>query len=130
MSLRDRLTLVAAGVVAVVVVLASTATYFLMRHELYSQVDGELTQDAHNPQANFEGFNPYVQDYIAKVFPSGVVTPDSAPLPLNAQIKEVAAVKAYECWRDPETRCCLCSFNRAVSVNKKLHVLWEGFLVG
>jgi two-component system sensor histidine kinase MprB len=46
MSLRGRLTLVAAGVVAVVVVLASTATYFLMRHQLYSQVDGELTQHA------------------------------------------------------------------------------------
>jgi two-component system, OmpR family, sensor histidine kinase MprB len=90
MTLRARLTLVAAGVVAVVVVLASTATYFLMRHELYSQVDGELTQHAHNPQANFEGFNPYVQDYIAKVFPNGAVTPDSAPLPINPQIRAVA----------------------------------------
>ena len=48
MSLRGRLTLVAAGVVAVVVVLASTATYFLMRHQLYAQVDGELTQHALN----------------------------------------------------------------------------------
>ena len=39
MSLRGRLTLVAAGVVAIVVAMASTATYFLMRHELYAQVD-------------------------------------------------------------------------------------------
>ncbi len=90
MTLRARLTLVAAGVVAVVVVLASTTTYFVMRHELYSQVDGELTQHAHNPQANFEGFNPYVQDYIAKIFPNGTVTPDSAPLPITAQMKAVA----------------------------------------
>ena len=34
MSLRARLTLVAAGVVAVVVAIAATATYFVMRHEL------------------------------------------------------------------------------------------------
>jgi two-component system sensor histidine kinase MprB len=45
-TLRVRLTLVAVGVVAVVVVLASTATYFLMRHELLSQVDGALHSEA------------------------------------------------------------------------------------
>ena len=42
MTLRARLTLVAAGVVAVVVVLASATTYFVMRHELQSQVDSSL----------------------------------------------------------------------------------------
>ena len=42
MSLRGRLTLVAAGVVAVVVLLASATTYFVMRHELQSQVDSSL----------------------------------------------------------------------------------------
>ena len=36
MTLRTRLTLVAAGVVAFVVVLASVTTYFVMRHELQS----------------------------------------------------------------------------------------------
>jgi two-component system sensor histidine kinase MprB len=41
-SLRGRLTLVAAGVVAVVVVLATATTYFVMRHELQSQVDSSL----------------------------------------------------------------------------------------
>ena len=42
MTLRARLTLVAAGVVAVVVVLASATTYFVMRHELQTQVDSSL----------------------------------------------------------------------------------------
>jgi two-component system, OmpR family, sensor histidine kinase MprB len=89
-TLRVRLTLVAAGVVAVVVALASTATYFLMRHQLYSQVDAELTQHAHNPSANFEGFNPYQQDYIAIVLPDGSTTANSAPLPIDGQIRAVA----------------------------------------
>jgi two-component system sensor histidine kinase MprB len=51
MSLRSRLTLVAAGVVAVVVVLASATTYFVMRHELYSQVDGSLRSTAKTVQS-------------------------------------------------------------------------------
>ena len=50
MSLRARLTLVAAGVVAVVVVLASATTYFVMRHELESQLDGSLRTTARTVQ--------------------------------------------------------------------------------
>ncbi len=42
MTLRTRLTLVAAGVVAVVVALACVTTYFVMRHELQAQLDGSL----------------------------------------------------------------------------------------
>ena len=42
MTLRTRLTLVAAGVVAVVVALACLTTYFVMRHELQSQLDLSL----------------------------------------------------------------------------------------
>ena len=42
MTLRARLSLVAAGVVAVVVALACATTYFVMRHELQSQLDGSL----------------------------------------------------------------------------------------
>jgi two-component system sensor histidine kinase MprB len=49
-TLRTRLTLVAAGVVAVVVVLASATTYFVMRHELESQLDGSLRTTAHTVQ--------------------------------------------------------------------------------
>jgi two-component system sensor histidine kinase MprB len=43
--------LVAAGVVAVVVVLASLTTYFVMRHELESQLDGSLRTTARTVQA-------------------------------------------------------------------------------
>ncbi len=46
MTLRARLTLVAAGVVAVVVALASVTTYFVMRHELEAQLDGSLRSTA------------------------------------------------------------------------------------
>ena len=45
MSLRARLTLVATGVVAVVVVLASVTTYFVMRHELQAQLNGSLKKE-------------------------------------------------------------------------------------
>ena len=50
MTLRARLTLVAVGVVAVVVTLASLTTYFVMRHELQSQLDGSLHSTAHTVQ--------------------------------------------------------------------------------
>jgi two-component system sensor histidine kinase MprB len=99
-SLRGRLTLVAAGVVAVVVALASTATYFLMRHQLYSQVDAQLHQHAENPTANIDGFNPYQQDYVAKVFPNGVATADSAPLHIDPAIKAVALGERHTFFRN------------------------------
>jgi two-component system, OmpR family, sensor histidine kinase MprB len=50
MTLRARMGLVAAGVVAVVVVLASLTTYFVMRHELQSQLDGSLRSTARTVQ--------------------------------------------------------------------------------
>jgi two-component system sensor histidine kinase MprB len=52
MTLRARLTLVAAGVVAIVVALASATTYFVMRHELQSQLDGSLHGVARTVQDN------------------------------------------------------------------------------
>jgi two-component system, OmpR family, sensor histidine kinase MprB len=51
-TLRLRLTLVAAGVVAVVVALACVTTYFVMRHELQSQLDGSLKSTAKTVQLN------------------------------------------------------------------------------
>ena len=100
MSLRARLTLVAAGVVAVVVALASTATYFLMRHQLYSQVDTQLTEHAQTPDANPSGFNQYQQDYVAKIFSDGLATADSANLPIDSKIKAVAAGRGQRFYRD------------------------------
>jgi two-component system sensor histidine kinase MprB len=92
-TLRTRLTLVAAGVVAVVVPLACATTYFLMRHELYTQVDTQLTQHAHNPQDHYEGFNPFQSDFVATVLPDGSATLDSDNLPIDPQIQAVAAGK-------------------------------------
>ena len=46
MSLRTRLALVAAGVVALVLAIAAGTTYFVMRHELQSQLDGSLRTEA------------------------------------------------------------------------------------
>ncbi len=52
MSLPARLTLVAASVVAVVVAIAAATTYFVMRHELYAQVDNSLANDARSVNVN------------------------------------------------------------------------------
>ncbi len=52
MTLRTRLALVAAGVVAVVVALASATTYFVMRHELQTQLDSSLKSEALAVRAN------------------------------------------------------------------------------
>ena len=52
MTLRVRLTLVAAGVVAVVVALACATTYFVMRHELQAQLDTSLHSTARTVQSN------------------------------------------------------------------------------
>ena len=86
MTLRLRLTFVAAAVVAVVVTAASLTTYFVMRHELYSQVDSQLLAHAHNPV----GFGAYSGDYVAYVEPNGSETgPDI--IPVDDPIKAVAA---------------------------------------
>jgi two-component system sensor histidine kinase MprB len=85
MSLRARLTLVGAGVVAVVVALSATATYFLMKHELYAQVDSALKVRAANPDAP----NGFSQDYLALFTPDG--TRSGANIPGDAVIKAAAA---------------------------------------
>jgi len=51
-TLRVRLTLVTAGIVAVVLALACATTYFVMRHELQSQLDGSLLSTARTVQGN------------------------------------------------------------------------------
>ena len=84
MSLRGRLTLVAAGVVAVVVALASTATYFLMEHELYAQVDAQLAIHAEDSNAVFGELSPYAGDLVAVIAPDGSVR-NEHNLPLHDQ---------------------------------------------
>jgi two-component system, OmpR family, sensor histidine kinase MprB len=122
-TLKARLTLVAAGVVAVVVALASATTYFVMRHELYSQVDTELAQHAKNPQANFEGFNPYQQDYVAIVLPDGTTTADSAHLPIDGDIRAVAAGRKRGFFRNTDVNGTERKTGRTVVLHMRERVL-------
>ena len=94
MTLRLRLTLVAAAVVAVVVTAASLTTYFVMRHELYTQVDSQLLAHAHNPV----GFGAYSGDYVAYVAPAGAEHGDA--IPVDDEIKNVAAGQAKHFFRN------------------------------
>jgi two-component system, OmpR family, sensor histidine kinase MprB len=104
MSLRARLTLVAAGVVAVVVVLASTATYFLMGHELYSQVDTQLNQHARDPNAVYPNFSPNNLDYVAVIAADGSESnPHNVPVD-DPRILDVAAGNARGFFRNVEAR--------------------------
>jgi two-component system sensor histidine kinase MprB len=87
-TLRVRFALVAAGVVAVVVALASVTTYFVMRHELRSQLDDSLKKavaavlanpGAYTAPADFGGNAVEVIDRFGRVQPSSSfsVTPDA-----------------------------------------------------
>ncbi|MGH2972999.1 MAG: hypothetical protein ACRDLE_12880, partial [Gaiellaceae bacterium] len=88
MSLRARLTLVAAAVVAVVVASASVTTYFVMRHELYSQVDSELSQHAQDPRAVLHGPSPFGGDYVTLVDPSGAIAAGlTQGVPIDASVR-------------------------------------------
>jgi two-component system sensor histidine kinase MprB len=89
MSLRLRLTIVAASVVAVVVAAASVTTYFVMKHELYSQVDNELAQHAQDPRAVFHGPSPYSGDVVTLVGPDGQIALGYI-VPINKSVRAVA----------------------------------------
>lgn len=101
MSLRTRLTLVAAVVVAVVVAAASVTTYFVMRHELYSQVDNTISDHAANIQRNpdfaLRGFNSFVGDYTTLVNTSGQ---GAGQLPVDASVRAVATGHRNGFYRD------------------------------
>ena len=99
MSLRGRLTLVAAGVVAVVVAMAATATYFLMRHELYAQVDTQLAIHASDRSAPFGEFSPYAGDSVAVIAPDGSVD-NAQNIPLDRRILDVATGKTNGFFRN------------------------------
>ena len=91
MSLRVRLTLVAAAVVAIVVAAASLTVYFVMHHELYAQVDSELAQHAQDPRTVFRGFSPYSGDYVSLITTNGAQTGDA--IPIDRKVRNVAAGK-------------------------------------
>ena len=93
MTLRLRLTLVAAAVVAVVVAAASVTTYFVMKHELYSQVDATIGQHANHLQQDpgdvFRGVSPFSGDFVTLVDQNGESA--GAVLPVDASVRRVAA---------------------------------------
>jgi two-component system, OmpR family, sensor histidine kinase MprB len=97
MSLRLRLTLVAAIVVAIVVASASVTTYFVMRHELYSQVDSELAQHAQDPREVFRGPNPFGGDYVTLVQSGGGQV---GTLPIDNAVRQVARGTRRGFYRD------------------------------
>jgi two-component system, OmpR family, sensor histidine kinase MprB len=99
MTLRARLTLVAAGVVAVVVALASTATYFLMRHELFSQVDTQLSAHADDYRAAFSDLSAYSSDAVAVITSEGGVS-NPHNIPLDSRIIRVAEGKGSGFFRN------------------------------
>jgi two-component system, OmpR family, sensor histidine kinase MprB len=101
MSLRVRLTLVAASVVAIVVGAASMTTYFVMRHELYSQVDSTISDHAgriqQDPGFALRGFGPFNGDATTIVNTAGQA---AGQLPIDARVRKVAAGTADGFYRD------------------------------
>jgi two-component system sensor histidine kinase MprB len=102
-TLRTRLTLVAAGVVAFVVVLASVTTYFVMRHELQSQLDGALRSEA-RAVASTPSEYQQPQDFgtnAARIIDSnGSTQAESYPVPVDSAVTKVARGQRHGFFRD------------------------------
>ena len=103
MTLRLRLTLVATAVVAVVVAAASLTTYFVMRHELYGQVDTTLASHAQQLQADPNDVNRPLgaagNDYVTAVSPDGSIA-SGFILPIDARVRAVARGASRGFFRD------------------------------
>jgi two-component system sensor histidine kinase MprB len=102
-TLRSRLTLVAAGVVAVVVALACATTYFVMRHELQSQLDGSLAREARTVQDNpsaFHGAEDFGGNAVRIVDSTGADVALSYPVPVDKSVRQVARGKRNGFFRD------------------------------
>jgi two-component system, OmpR family, sensor histidine kinase MprB len=102
-TLRARLTLVATGVVAVVVVLASATTYFVMRHELQAQLDGSLKHEAravqNDPNA-FHGPEDFDGNPARVIGVDGTILAESYPVPVDQLAREVASGQRRGFYRD------------------------------
>ncbi len=103
MSLRLRLTLVAAAVVTAVLASASVIVFFVMQHELYKQVDSELSQHAQDPRAVLRGISPFSGDFVTLVSASGTVAGGNV-LPVDATVRAVAAGKHNGFFRNTKAR--------------------------
>jgi two-component system, OmpR family, sensor histidine kinase MprB len=91
MTLRTRLTLVAAGVVAVVVALACATTYFVMRHELQAQLDGSLHKTALGVERSGQlGGEDYSGNRIEVIDNQGRILAKSGGSPFRPDSRAVA----------------------------------------
>ncbi len=107
MTLRARLTLVAAGVVAVVVALACATTYFVMRHELRVQLDSSLKKAVQAVQANptaYTGPEDFGGNLAEVIDPTGRVQAASFHVEPDARVLAVAAGTRPGFFRDITVR--------------------------
>jgi len=106
-TLRARLTLVAAGVVAVVVALACATTYFVMRHELRSQLSPSLKKEVAAVQANPSAYTD-PQDFggnaVEIIDRDGHVQAASYSVEPDARILAVANGTGHPFFRDITAR--------------------------
>lgn len=107
MSLRARLTLVAAGVVAVVVVLASVTTYFVMRHELQTQLNGSLKKEVQAVQLHpgaYSGAEDFGGNAVEIIDQDGNVEAASYTVTPDTRVLAVAAGSSRGFFRDITAR--------------------------
>jgi two-component system, OmpR family, sensor histidine kinase MprB len=106
-TLRARLTLVAAGVVAVVVALVCAATYFVMRHELRSELDNSLKNAVAAVQANpsaYTGLQDFGGNLVEVIDRAGNVQAASYTIKPDARVLAVAAGDRDGFFRDMTVR--------------------------
>jgi two-component system, OmpR family, sensor histidine kinase MprB len=106
-TLRARMALVAAGVVAVVVALVCATTYFVMRHELRAQLDGSLKHEARaiqNDPGGFSGEVDFGGNPARIIGPDGRVVAESYPVPIDRLAREVARGQRGLFYRDITVR--------------------------
>jgi two-component system, OmpR family, sensor histidine kinase MprB len=102
-TLRVRLALVAAGVVAVVVALACATTYFVMRHELQTQLDSSLKNEAGLVQTDpsaFHGQQDFGGNAARIIAADGTVLAQSYPVPIDRAVRQVASGQRPGFYRD------------------------------
>jgi two-component system, OmpR family, sensor histidine kinase MprB len=107
MTLRARLTLVAAGVVAVVVALVCATTYFVMRHELRTQLDNSLRNAVAAVQANpsaYTGAEDFGGNAVEVIDRDGNVQAASYHVKPDARVLAVASGTQNAFFRDITAR--------------------------
>jgi two-component system sensor histidine kinase MprB len=106
-TLRVRFALVAAGVVAVVVALACATTYFVMRHELRTQLDSSLKKEVAAVQANpsaYTGPEDFGGNAVEVIDAAGRVQAASYTVEPDARVRAVAAGTRPAFFRDITVR--------------------------